>query len=276
MCKATGIPIRRVWGLNLYASDGQTNGLQHVRADYTNIHTWAEVFFPKVGWIEVEPTQGRNAFTIPAQFIQNNRWFQNYAIWIRASGEDKIPEWNYSGGKWSSMYGMVNVITFDRRKLGSQHPKRTQPLLQCLSSHGPHPSAFVVASVLFGMANARPCTTVNSGRGLRLAGLTWRWVGYSRGSCRYNAGGPPTTGDRCSNLLANPAESVPTNHPVGRPRRIPHSGGAENLGSTFDGMDFPYRQGKLVGTMDSIACIIAPGIGQDDCAIRCAACGSFR
>ena len=112
LCARVGIPLRFVVGLNLYAPDGRTGGLQAVRADFTNIHTWAEVWFPNVSWVEVEPGAGAKAFTLAARFIQNDKWFQNYAIWIRENGVDKIPEWISRGGKFVSDYGVTNLIQF--------------------------------------------------------------------------------------------------------------------------------------------------------------------
>lgn len=111
-CNRVGIPIRQVFGLNLYAKDGVTGGLHDIRPDYTNIHTWAEVYFPSVGWVEVEPSGGEQAFTIPARFIQNNPWFQNYSIWMRENGQWKQPEWQYRSGRYLSPYGIENIISY--------------------------------------------------------------------------------------------------------------------------------------------------------------------
>jgi choice-of-anchor C domain-containing protein len=104
MCLHCGIPIRAVFGLLLYAPDGKS-GLDAVRADYTNRHTWAEVYLPGYGWVEVEPTGGEGAFRIPNNYVQNNKWFQNYAVWIREKGD-----WKFVDG--GSGYGVANVITY--------------------------------------------------------------------------------------------------------------------------------------------------------------------
>jgi transglutaminase-like putative cysteine protease len=112
LCIASDIPIRTVWGLNLYAPDGHTNGLQAVRADFTNIHTWAEVDIPGCGWIEVEPSLGAKAFDIPARYIQNNPWFQNYAVWYESGGVWAQPRWDRSGDGWVSPFKLSNEITY--------------------------------------------------------------------------------------------------------------------------------------------------------------------
>jgi len=112
LCNRAGIPIRQVFGLNLYAPDGVTGGLQNIRADYTNVHAWAEVYFPRVGWVEVEPSGGDQAFTIPARYIQNNRWFENMAIWISRNGQWKQPEWQYQNGSYVSPYGIENITSY--------------------------------------------------------------------------------------------------------------------------------------------------------------------
>lgn len=113
---SAGIPIRTVWGMNLYAQDGRTSALQKVRADYTNIHTWAEVYFPGVGWVEVDTGLGSNAFSLPAHLIQNNRWFQNYSIWLREAGLDKQPTWTAVSGGFRSDYGVEHIISYSKRK----------------------------------------------------------------------------------------------------------------------------------------------------------------
>ena len=58
--------MRTVRGLNLYSPDGRKGRLQAVRVDWTNIHTWTEVYLPTVGWVEADPAHGLNAFAIPA------------------------------------------------------------------------------------------------------------------------------------------------------------------------------------------------------------------
>jgi hypothetical protein len=113
---SAGIPFRNIFGMNLYAPDGRKSDLQKVRADYTNIHTWAEVYFPGVGWIEVDPGQGANVYSLPAHLIQNNRWFQNYSIWMREGGVEKQPTWKPVKGGFRSDYGVENTISYSMKK----------------------------------------------------------------------------------------------------------------------------------------------------------------
>lgn len=112
VCDEAAIPIRRARGLNLYAPDG-VGRLGGVRADYDNIHTWAEVHFPRDGWIEVEPSADRRPFRIPARFVQNNRWFQNYAIWLREGDRWVQPKWLPRSGGWDSDCEVANRIVFE-------------------------------------------------------------------------------------------------------------------------------------------------------------------
>ena len=113
---AVGIPARSVAGMNLYAPDGRTSALQKIHSDWTNIHTWAEVYFPSVGWVEVDPALGADAFSIPSHKIQNNAWFQNYTIWLRESGEFKQPTWTPVSGGFRSDYGVEHIISFTIKK----------------------------------------------------------------------------------------------------------------------------------------------------------------
>jgi transglutaminase-like putative cysteine protease len=124
LCDAAGVPIRRVFGLNLYADNISSEPLYKVRADYVNIHTWAEVQLPADGWIEVEPSQGKNAFAIPARFVQNNPWFQNYSVWVQENGEWRQPQWTRREGGWDSDYGVEHAITYEKIPLGTGDPKQ--------------------------------------------------------------------------------------------------------------------------------------------------------
>jgi transglutaminase-like putative cysteine protease len=111
MCARAGIPTRLVAGLNLYAPGG-VGALHKIRPDFENQHTWAQVYLPGFGWIEIDPGAGANAYSIPAQLIQNSTDFQNYVIWICENGIWKQPEWDYREGTFSSPYGVENRRTF--------------------------------------------------------------------------------------------------------------------------------------------------------------------
>ena len=65
--------------------------------------------------VEVEPSGGDQAFTIPARFIQNNRGFENCAIWLSQNGQWKQPEWLYKKGTAVSPYGIENIISFSEQ-----------------------------------------------------------------------------------------------------------------------------------------------------------------
>lgn len=163
MCDAVGLPIRRVFGLNLYAKDILSEPLYRVRPDYVNIHTWAEVHLPTEGWIEVEPSQGRKAFDIPARFIQNDPWFQNYSVWVNVDGKAKQPVWIRRSGGWTSEYGVRNLIRFQEIKLGESD--RTYLPRRWVSSTGKHS---VVAS-LIGVQGASVRLAASDGRQITIS-----------------------------------------------------------------------------------------------------------
>ncbi len=111
MCIHAGIPTRTLVGLNLNTPGG-VGPLHEIRPDFQNQHTWAQIYLPGSGWIEIDPGMGAKAYFFPAQVIQNSTDFQNYVIWIRENGVWKIADWEYRGGKWFSPYGIENHRTF--------------------------------------------------------------------------------------------------------------------------------------------------------------------
>ncbi len=111
MCLRAGIPTRTIVGLNLNTPAG-IGALHEIRADFQNQHTWAQIYLPGSGWVEIDPGQGERAYFLPAQLIQNSTDFQNYVIWICEDGTWKIADWVFRGGKWYSPYGIENRRTF--------------------------------------------------------------------------------------------------------------------------------------------------------------------
>ena len=111
MCARAGIPTRTVVGLNLNTPGG-IGALHTIRPDFQNQHTWAQIYLPGSGWVEIDPGQGSKAYFLPAQLIQNSTDFQNYVVWLCEDGTWKIADWEYRGGKWYSTYGIENLRTF--------------------------------------------------------------------------------------------------------------------------------------------------------------------
>ena len=97
MCLRAGIPTRTVVGLNLNTPDG-VGALHEIRPDFQNQHTWAQIYLPGSGWVEIDPGQGARAYSLPAQLIQNSTDFQNYVIWICEDGTWKIADWEFRRG----------------------------------------------------------------------------------------------------------------------------------------------------------------------------------
>lgn len=67
LLRSLGIPSRWVKGYTegVYKEVDEESGLRMYEITNNNAHSWVEVFFPGVGWVPFEPTQG---FTSPAQF----------------------------------------------------------------------------------------------------------------------------------------------------------------------------------------------------------------
>jgi transglutaminase-like putative cysteine protease len=111
MCDRAGIPTRAVLGLNLNTPGG-TGELHKVRPDFENQHTWAQIYLPGSGWIEIDPGMGAKAYFLPAQVIQNSTDMQNYSIWVCANEEWNRTDWERRDGRWYSPYGIENRRSF--------------------------------------------------------------------------------------------------------------------------------------------------------------------
>jgi transglutaminase-like putative cysteine protease len=70
---AAGIPFRSAWGMYLRVPDGRKDPLVKIRSDFSNEHSWAEVYFPGIGWVEVDSALGGKAYSVQPYAIQNNR-----------------------------------------------------------------------------------------------------------------------------------------------------------------------------------------------------------
>ncbi|SDM65777.1 transglutaminase TgpA family protein [Sediminibacillus halophilus] len=72
MLRTLDIPARWVKGFTggdlAPASDDSIEGLNNYKVTNSNAHSWVEVYFPEVGWVPFEPTQG---FSNPVDFYQD-------------------------------------------------------------------------------------------------------------------------------------------------------------------------------------------------------------
>ncbi len=111
MCNVAGIQARPVTGLYLSCPSG--NGSTGVwKSEFTNAHVWVEVYFPNVGWVEVEPNSEK-CFNIPAGYIQNNTKFQNFAVWVTEQGRaPRMPNGINNGNSASNEYSVGHNITY--------------------------------------------------------------------------------------------------------------------------------------------------------------------
>lgn len=114
LCRSVGLKTRDVVGLNLTDANGKKTNLPN---EWGNTHNWVEVYFPQIGWIEVEPVNGEKCFTIPAAFIQNNTAFQNAAVWVTEPNINKQALWGYKDGRYQCDYNVVTRITFSESKM---------------------------------------------------------------------------------------------------------------------------------------------------------------
>lgn len=95
LCQAQGVPYRSAFGLFL-ADRTVLNIMGKSPESYSYYHTWNEVYFPNIGWVEVDPSRP-DCFDIPASYVINNSSFQNCAIWLTdASGFPHMPKWSGS------------------------------------------------------------------------------------------------------------------------------------------------------------------------------------
>jgi len=90
-CRMVSIPTRFVYGMHLQNPDGKSQE-KPFNPSTTNLHTWVEVNLPLVGWVEVEPTKGKDLFNIPDTYIQT-KGFQNSKIKLLQRGKWVDPTW---------------------------------------------------------------------------------------------------------------------------------------------------------------------------------------
>ena len=112
MCRRVGLPIRAVTGLNLVAPIADVDPMQKIRADWANTHTWAQVLFPGIGWVEIDPSLGDAAFTIPATYIQNNSLIENYTASATVNGHPRPILWRFHQGRFLNDYQLENKIDY--------------------------------------------------------------------------------------------------------------------------------------------------------------------
>lgn len=114
LCRSVGLKSRDVVGVNLTEPNGKKTSRPD---DWGNTHNWAEVYFPNIGWIEIEPINGEKCFTIPSSFIQNNTSFQNSAVWVSEPNANRQATWSYKDGRYQCDYNVITRITFSESKL---------------------------------------------------------------------------------------------------------------------------------------------------------------
>lgn len=118
LCAAQGIAARPVLGLNLHYPDPDRAGYETNRPDMINSHIWAEILVPNTGWVEIDPGAGRDCLQIPNAYVQNNRAFQNYAVWVTERGrQPRSPEWHDTGSSMVNEYGIDHRNFFSKTSL---------------------------------------------------------------------------------------------------------------------------------------------------------------
>ena len=66
MVRAVGIPSRLVTG---YSSGTYDYNAHHFVVVQSNAHSWVEVYFPGIGWVEFEPTTNQQPFSRPGEMV---------------------------------------------------------------------------------------------------------------------------------------------------------------------------------------------------------------
>jgi hypothetical protein len=77
MVRAVGIPARLVTGFSSGSYDYAAHRFVVVEA---NSHSWVEVFFPGIGWVEFEPTTNQLPFTRPGEIANQNNSTANLPL----------------------------------------------------------------------------------------------------------------------------------------------------------------------------------------------------
>ena len=126
MLRTLGIPARFVAGYTPGTRNPFT-GYYDVRA--SDAHTWIEVWFPRVGWYEFDPT-----FDVPPATVEASDLFPLARVLEAIAG--KVGDWFPDGVGGSARYAMVMLLGFTllvgvwtaRRKLGAR-VRRAGPAL---------------------------------------------------------------------------------------------------------------------------------------------------
>lgn len=118
-CRMLSIPTRIVGGMALLDPKGSANKEAYNPAS-SNAHTWVEVNLPGVGWVEAEPTNGANLFSVPETFVQT-QGFQTHRVRLLQNGKWVDHPWERQENsenpeekpKEVSPVGLKNTVSFN-------------------------------------------------------------------------------------------------------------------------------------------------------------------
>lgn len=129
MARAAGIPARLVIGYTsgLYNQDEQRYIITEADA-----HSWVEIYFPGIGWIEFEPTAGIEGITRPIS-KPIERWDDSDSQFLQITPQSDFPvkKWLLSSLAVVGTIFLAVVIftTVDRRRLTHLTPSQTTAIV---------------------------------------------------------------------------------------------------------------------------------------------------
>ena len=193
LARAAGLPARLVIGYASGAYDAQSGSYRVTAAD---AHSWPEIYFPGIGWVEFEPTAGQPALQRPVRLSPAMQHSDTLGPLVPLPATRKAPPLAYlaAGLLLAVTLGVITWLATDRWRLESAAPQaaievvfrrlyRSGRRMDVPGSNGETPTQFTSAlqSRLQALANSRAGWLIPPalGEGIRALNMLYNQAIYS-------------------------------------------------------------------------------------------------